>query len=95
MSVDILTLKQKQYISLPGDHKHLEITCEDQLLSQIANIYIISYLQKHEPYFGYHIFPDVCVDDKNMYCITIMGSNIKYLVYADVSAYYQNNWIRR
>ena len=28
MTVDLFSLQQMQYISLPGEHKHLEISCE-------------------------------------------------------------------
>ena len=92
MSVDILTLKQKQYISLPGEHKHLEIKCKDQITAEMANIYIIYYLQKQEPYFRHSTeMPHKC--ETNIYCTKIYGNNVEYLVYANVARYYPNNWI--
>ena len=96
MSVDILALEQKQYISLPADHKYLEINCKGQIAVGIANMYVISHLRIHETHFVNIYFQDACMDLNKivLYCTTVMGNNVNYLVYANVGAYYQNNWIK-
>ena len=57
---------------------------------------LFSYLQIHEPHFGNNYSQDACMDLNKalLHCITVMGNNVNYLVYANVGAYYQNNWVK-
>ena len=99
MSVDILALEKKQYISLPADHKYMEINCKGQSTADIANMYVISYLQIHEPRFANTLLSKVnCIDQNKilyLYCTVGLAKNINYFVYANVAANYQNNWIEQ
>ena len=92
MAFDIFTFEQKQYISLPALHKYLEINCKNQNTAEIANIDILFHLQINEPRFLIMYSWGTCTH-QYVYCHTVPGNNVKYFVYANVAAYYKNNWI--
>ena len=55
----------------------------------MSNIYIILYFQKYK--IGYRHSPlEFCDLSQYMYCLELVKNNVKYLLYGNISNYYQN-----
>ena len=72
MSVDLLSLQQMQYISLPGEHKHLEINCEGSTPQEVSphevsTIYITSH-PKQQPFMSDMIMSTLCNNYRYIDC---------------------------
>ena len=87
MSVDLLSLQQIQYISLPGEHKCLEISCEDSTQSEVFPIYITSRPQQEQ--FRVQIIDATFCNMfyRYMNCYDIYHNNMIFFVYSNISSY--------
>ena len=90
LSVDLLTLQQKQYISIPGQHENFEINCKGPLPLGVTHIYITSVLEKHINYKYKYIMLDYCLSERHMYCSNFWIDNVEYMIYGNNSAYHPN-----
>ena len=87
MSVDLLSLQQMQYISLPGEHKYLEISCCKLPTSpKVSNIYITSRPQQEPFRRGVRMSP-LCNVYRYIDCYEIFRSNMIFFVYSNISSY--------
>ena len=92
MTVDLLTLQQKQYISIPGQHKNFKINCKGPIPPKMSHIYITSHLEEHRHMFTSKILK-FCHSQRYMYCLKFLTNNAEYIVYGNNSAYHSNVYI--
>ena len=74
-----------QYISLQGQHKHLDISCKGSTALQVSNIYITS-RPKQEVFRYTPGMSTLCYGFR--YCLEINGNNMMFLVYSNISSYF-------
>ena len=98
MSLDLLSLQQRQYISIRGEHKNFEINCEGFIPPEMSHIYVTSLLEKKSDGFKnedlkfchYH----GNVHQKHyMYCRQFSKNNVEYLIFGNVSNFYPHKYI--
>ena len=87
--MDLLTLQQKQYISIPGEHNDFEINCIGLIPPEISHIYITLHFETYTDGFRYTPL-EFCHYFKYMYCLKFMKNNMEYIIYGNISNYYQN-----
>ena len=83
-----------QYISLPGEHKHLEISCEgstpQEVSSQeVSTIYITSH-PKQESFKRDMIMSTLCNNYRYIDCYEINRNNMIFFMYSNISSYFPN-----
>ena len=90
--MDLLSLQQKQYISIPGKHKNLEINCKGPIPLEMSHIYITSHLEEHKHMFIQRMLKS-CHYQKYTYCLKFWKDNLEYIVYGNSSVYSSNGQI--
>ena len=86
MSVDLWTLQQQQYISIPGDHINFEINCKGPVPPEVSQVLVTSNLVLNEHKF-IHTVLIFCHLQSYMYCLKFYKNNVEYLVYGNIRNY--------
>ena len=93
MSLDLLSLHQKHYISILGRHKSFEINCEGFIPPKMSHIYVTSCLEDYYNDFISRHFKFCHYQTQYMYCQPFRKNNLEYLVYGKVSNFYPHQHV--
>ena len=87
MSVHLHTLKQMQYISLPGHHKQFEMTCKGSVPPGMSSIYFTSFLRPTCHGFRTQLF--ICQHQSYIHCLKFGKKSAMYYFCGNFTAYYE------
>ena len=92
VSLDLLTLQQKKYISVHGKYINLDISCPPSVSSLVSHFYITWFLESTKE----HVFtfsPMIICTGYYLYCQTVESngrSKIKYIIFGKVRPFFDS-----
>ena len=84
-----MALKQRQYISLPGEHKQFDMVCKGLIPPGLLNIYQISFLRPKSD--GFTTQDNMCKFESYIHCLKFFKKGVTYYVHGNFAGYYGKN----
>ena len=90
MSADLLTLQQRQYISVQGEHSHFKMDCKGLIPPGLSNIYLTTLLKPKSD--GFATQPNRCKKQSYIHCLKFFKKGVIYYVHGNLTGYYYS-WL--
>ena len=92
MSLDLLTLQQKQYISVHGKYINLDISCPPSVPTLVTHFYVMWFLESTKEH-AFTLSPMIICTGYYLYCQEVASdgrSKIKYMIFGKVRPFFQS-----